>query len=164
MKIGNSEAIHHLQAPLRSCTYFIYFSSDLNKIRHIISMQRHWSIKSFVKSVRRKAYSTYGGKLFPSLLSIIVTESRHTDNKSFERAEQFVYLGTTLTNQNSIEKETKSRVKSGNACYHSVQNLLSSNFLPQNTQVKIQRTVIVPLVLYRCEAWFYTLRVPSIRE
>jgi len=42
------------------------------------------------------------------------------------------YLGTALTNQNSIHEETKSRLKSGNACYHSVQNLLSSNLLSKN--------------------------------
>jgi len=39
--------------------------------------------------------------------------------------EEFNYLGTTLTNQNFIQEEIKSRLKSGNACYHSVQNLLS---------------------------------------
>jgi hypothetical protein len=36
--------------------------------------------------------------------------------------EQFKYLETTLTNQSSIHEEIKSRLKSGNACYHSVQN------------------------------------------
>ena len=47
-----------------------------------------------------------------------------TDNRFFERVEDFKYLGTTLTNQNSIQEEIKSRLKSGNACYYSVQNLV----------------------------------------
>ena len=42
------------------------------------------------------------------------------DNSSFERVEEFKYLGTTLTNQDSIQEEIKSRLKSGNASYHSV--------------------------------------------
>jgi len=41
------------------------------------------------------------------------------DNSSFERMEEFKYLGATL-NQNSIQEEIKSRLKSRNACYHSV--------------------------------------------
>jgi len=53
------------------------------------------------------------------------------DNSTFERVEEFKYLGTTLTIQNSIREEIKSRVRSGNACYHSVQNLLSSRFAVQ---------------------------------
>jgi len=44
------------------------------------------------------------------------------DNCTFERAEEFKYLGTTLTYQNSIAEEIKSRLRSGNSCYHSVQN------------------------------------------
>ena len=47
------------------------------------------------------------------------------DNNSTERVEEFKYLGTTLTDQNSIQEEIKSRLKLGNACYYSVQNLLS---------------------------------------
>ena len=51
-----------------------------------------------------------------------------TDNTSIERVEEFKYLGTTLTHQNSIQEEIKSRLKLGNACYHLVQNILSSSF------------------------------------
>jgi len=51
------------------------------------------------------------------------------DTSSFERVEEFTYLGTTLTDQNAIQEEIKSRLKLGNACYHSVQNLLSSRLL-----------------------------------
>ena len=68
------------------------------------------------------------------------------------------YLGTTLTNQNSIQKEIKSRLKSGNACYYSVQNLLSSRLLSKNLKIKIYRTIILPFVLYGCETWSLTLK------
>ena len=67
-------------------------------------------------------------------------------------------MGTTLTNQNSIAEEIKSRLRSGNACYHSVKNLLSSRLLPKNLKIKIYRTIIFPVVLYGCEAWSLTLR------
>jgi len=52
--------------------------------------------------------------------------SARIDNSTFERVEEFKYLGRTLTNQNSIAEEVKSRLMSGNACYNSVQNVLSS--------------------------------------
>jgi len=79
------------------------------------------------------------------------------DNSSFERAEKFKHLRTTLTNRNSIQEEIKSRFKSGNACYHSVQNLLSSGLLSKNLKFKIYRTIILPFVLYGYETWSLTL-------
>jgi len=80
------------------------------------------------------------------------------DNSSFERVKEFIYLGTSLTNQNSIQEEIKIRLKSGNACYHSVQNLLSSSVLSKDTKIKTYRTIILHVVLYGCEAWSLTLR------
>jgi hypothetical protein len=61
-------------------------------------------------------------------------------------------------NQSSIQEEIKSRLKSGNACYHLVQNLLSSGLLSKNIKIKIYRTIILPVVLYGCETWSLTLR------
>jgi hypothetical protein len=79
-------------------------------------------------------------------------------NTSFERMNDFSYMGTTLTNRNSIQEVIKSRLKLGNACYHSVQNLLSSSLLSKNKKIKVYRTIILPVVLYGCETWSVTLR------
>ena len=76
-----------------------------------------------------------------------------------ERMEEVKYLGTNLTNQISIQEEIKSRLKSGNACYHSVQNLLSSSLLSNNLKVKVYRTIILPVVLYGCETWSLIIRL-----
>ena len=80
------------------------------------------------------------------------------DNSSIERVEEFKYLGTTLTYQNSIQEEIKCRLKLGNACYYSVQNLLSSSLLSKTLKIKIYRTIILPVDLYGCETWSLTLR------
>ena len=81
-----------------------------------------------------------------------------TDNSNFERVEEFKYLGTTLKNQNSIAEEIKSRLRSGYACYHSVQNLWSSRLQSKNSKMKIYRNIILLIVLYGCETWSLTLR------
>jgi hypothetical protein len=75
-------------------------------------------------------------------------------NRSFEGVAKFKYLVTKLTDQNYMNEEIKSRLNSGNACYHSAQSL-SSLLLSRNVKVKIYKTTVV---LYGCETWSVTLR------
>jgi hypothetical protein len=64
----------------------------------------------------------------------------------------------TVTNQNLTQEEIKRRLNSGNACYHSAQNILSSRLLSKNVKVRIYKTIILPVVLYGCETWSLTVR------
>ena len=70
------------------------------------------------------------------------------DNSLFQWVEKFKYLRKSLTNQNYIQEGIKRRLKSGNACYLSVQNPLSSSLLSKNLKIKIYRTII-------CFQFFY---------
>jgi hypothetical protein len=79
-------------------------------------------------------------------------------NRSFKNVSQFKYLGATVTNQNLIQEEIKRRLNSYNACYHSVQSLLSYRLLSKNLKIRIYRRIILPVVLYGCETWSLTLR------
>jgi hypothetical protein len=81
----------------------------------------------YIKDFERHVSCSYAGQ----------NHSIKTDNKYFEWVEQFKYLESTWTNQNSIEEEIKSMLKSRNAYYHSVQKLLSSSFLSKAIEIKI---------------------------
>ena len=87
-----------------------------------------------------------------------VSHNIKIDNSAFEKGGRVQIFGNNLNNQNSIQEEIKSRLKSGNAYCHSVQNLLSSNLLSKNLKIKIHRTIILPVVLYGCETCLLKLR------
>jgi len=67
------------------------------------------------------------------------------DSRYCEGVEEFIYLGTIKANQSSIQEEIKSRLRSGNACCHSMQNILSSSLLTKNIKIKIYRTINLPV-------------------
>ena len=72
--------------------------------------------------------------------------------------EKFKYLGVTIINTNDIREEIKRRIIMGNACYYSLEKILSSHLLSKKLKVNTYKTIILPFVLYGCETWSLTLR------
>ena len=73
--------------------------------------------------------------------------------------EKFKYLGVTGTNTIDIREEIKLRINMGNACYYSLEKILSSHLLSKKLKVNwpTHKTIISPVVMYGCETWSLTL-------
>ena len=67
----------------------------------------------------------------------------------FENMEKFRYLGVTVTDTNGIRKGIKRRINKGNACYYSLEKILSSRLLSKKLKVKTYKTII----LTGCIVW-----------
>jgi hypothetical protein len=98
-----------------------------------------------------------------SVSRYLVTNARKnhgikTANTYFENVAQIKYLGTTVTNGNFIQADIKRVLNSSNACYHSVQKLLSSRLLSEHVKIRIYQIIILSVVLYGCETWSLRLR------
>jgi hypothetical protein len=70
---------------------------------------------------------------------------------------QIRYFGIIITNQNLIQEKIK-RLNSGNSCYYPVQNLLSCRLLSKNIKIRINKTIILPVVLYGCGVLSLTVK------
>jgi hypothetical protein len=86
-----------------------------------------------------------------SLRDIPENDLRTLPAVSFENVSHFKYLRATVTNGHLIKEEVKRRLNSGNACYHLVENLLSSRLLSKSLKTRTYKTIILPVVLYGCE-------------
>ena len=72
--------------------------------------------------------------------------------------EKFKYLGVMVTNTNDIREEIKRRIYMVNACYYSLEKILSSRLLSKKLKVNIYKTILLQVVLYGCETWSLALR------
>jgi hypothetical protein len=71
---------------------------------------------------------------------------------------ELYYESDIPLNKNLIQEEVKRRLNSDNACYHSIQNPLSSSLLSKNFKIRLCKTIILSVVLYGCETLSLTLR------
>ena len=78
---------------------------------------------------------------------------------SFEKVKKkFKYLGVTVTNTNDICEEIKPRLNIGNACYYSLEKMLSSRLISKKLKVHTYKNILLPVALYGFETWSLTLR------
>jgi hypothetical protein len=77
-------------------------------------------------------------------------------SKPLENVAKFKYFGMTITDQNCIQEEVKSRLNMGNTCYHSVLNLLSSRLLSRNLTIKIRKNYNFIFCFVWCETYSST--------
>ena len=90
--------------------------------------------------------------------NVIQNQNIVIGNLSLGNVDKFRYLGVTVTNTNDNHEEIKRRINKGNACYYSLEKILSSRLLSRKLKVKTYKTIILPVVLYSCETWSLTLR------
>jgi len=146
---------------LNGTLQFLAYADDVNILEGNVHTLKQ-NAETLLAATRESGLEVYADKTMYMVMSRDQNAGRihsvRIDNSTFERVEEFKYLGTNLTNQNYTAEEIKSRWNSGNACYHSVQNLLSFRLLSKNLKIKIYRTVTFPVVLYGCETWSLILR------
>ena len=87
---------------------------------------------------------------YPRLIDYVQTEIKRLYSYRY-KVKTFKYLGSLLTNQNSIHEEIKFRFKAGSSYYYSVQITLSSQLLSNNLKIKIHKKIILPVVLHGSE-------------
>ena len=74
--------------------------------------------------------------------NIVQNQNIVIENLSFEKVQNFKYLGVTVTNTNDIREEIKRRINMGNACYYSLEKILSFHLLSKKLKVKTYKTII----------------------
>jgi Ca2+/Na+ antiporter len=124
------------------CLYFFFFFFVL---RHqtMDKVQKYTSIN--VNTPSSETYRSDQMYVVSHHQNVRQNHSLLIANKSFENVAKFMYLGTRVTDQNCSNEEIKSRLILGNACYHSVQNLLSFRLLSKNLKLKVYK---IPFILY----------------
>ena len=80
-------------------------------------------------------------------------DNLNIDNTYLEQVKQFKYLGSIINNDNSIEEEIKERIALGNKAYFANQKLLKSKLVTKQSELKLYKTVIRPVVIYASETW-----------
>jgi hypothetical protein len=103
-------------------------------------------------------------KIKPSTCTSKKTGSRNKrplqiNNYSFEKVNNFIYMGAILNDNNQMQFEIAERIRKGNRAYYANAELLKSKLLKRSTKMRIYLTLIRPVVTYASETWILTEKV-----
>ena len=115
-----------------------------------------WQLEYQVCLHRTNGHFVCGIRLLLTVLAVVFFLSIYEINPLKLWTFQIFWNGPNKSN--SIHEEIKSKLKSGNACYHLAQNFRLLSFLSKNIKIKIYRIITLPVVLYGCGPWSLTIR------
>lgn len=78
------------------------------------------------------------------------------NNTAFTKTNEFNYLGTIVTSDNSIKIEIESRIQKANKCYYSLLTVFKSKLISRNTKLQVYKSLIIPVLTYGSETWTLT--------
>jgi len=78
------------------------------------------------------------------------------ESMSFEKVDNFKYLGVTINSSNNIHREIKEIFSNGNRCYFSINKLLRSKLLSRKSKTTLYTIYLRPILTYGCETWSTT--------
>ena len=71
--------------------------------------------------------------------------------RTFEVVPEFTYLGSKVSNDNSMEAELRARMLAANRSFYSLKNQFTSNNQSRRTKLGLYCTYIVPVLTYASE-------------
>lgn len=87
---------------------------------------------------------------------MVCNETIKVRNYTFKKVEKFKFLGSVFTSKNGMREESKRWLQSGSACYFGLNKLSCFCLLSGKVKIRLHKTIILLIVLYRCKTWLFT--------
>lgn len=75
---------------------------------------------------------------------------------TFDTVNEFIYLGSLVTNDNEMVAEVQRRIQAANRCYFGLVPQLKSRVISRTTKLRLYKTLIRPVLTYGSETWTLT--------
>ena len=113
----------------------------MGNIKLCVELSRETGRVGLVVSPEKTKYMKFSAS--PSRRSI---KGSTINGVTYEGVAEFIYLGTLIGNDNSIEKEIHRRILARNRTYFAGISLFRSRLISRGTKIQLYKTLIIPVV------------------